>query len=165
VIGGNGSALPSASRNAAISWRVRLTAYVTMRVANRASRQRPQYNARMSRMLVLLAIPACTGGMADSSTIERGACVVLEGRQFSSVNELECGLTPDGVARCKWQLSFTAGDPAASEFTWSYSDVGEAGRASCDHNTVTAVGGREISGRFDPITQRLTWDGQVYVSN
>jgi hypothetical protein len=121
----------------------------------------------MSRRLLLLPLfGACTGGMADSTTIEQGACVALEGRRFTSVNDLECGRTPDGVARCKWLVAFSTSDPIASEFSWTYSDVGEVGRASChDDRTITAFGAREIAGTFDPLTQRLMWAGEVYVAD
>lgn len=119
----------------------------------------------MSRMLIALALPAaCTSGMSDTSTIEQGACVALEGRRFTSVNELECGLAPDGPTSCKWTVTFTPSDPIASEFSWQYSDVGETGHASCDRASVKAMGTREIAGMFDALTQRLTWDGQVYIA-
>jgi hypothetical protein len=102
--------------------------------------------------------------MSDTTTIEQGACVALEGRRFTSINELECGLGPNGPTSCKWTLAFAPSDPIASEFSWQYSDVGESGLASCNHATVKANGAREITGSFDALTQRLTWDGQVYVA-
>jgi hypothetical protein len=120
----------------------------------------------MCRPAVLLfALGACTTGMSDPSTVEQqnGACVELEGRTFTSLSELECGLTPDGVARCHWSVSFATRDSAASELAWSYSDVSEHGRAECRGSTVIAtVNGRTVTGTFDAIAQRLTWAGELY---
>lgn len=114
--------------------------------------------------MFVLALGACTG-MHDPSTVEQqnGACIDLEGRTFSSVNELECGLTPDGAARCHWQLAFAIRDGQASDFAWSYSDVGESGRVECHGHALSATASRKITGSYDPATQMLTWDGQVYV--
>jgi hypothetical protein len=115
-----------------------------------------------------LCITACTGGMYDPSTVEQqeGACIELEDRRFESVNELECGLTPDGVALCKWSLVFEMRDDASSTFQWQYSDVGEAGHVECygaSINSLSAVsGGRTVSGSYDPATQKLIWEGETY---
>ncbi|MBA3392008.1 MAG: hypothetical protein H0T89_05155 [Deltaproteobacteria bacterium] len=113
---------------------------------------------------LLIGFAAC-GGMSDPSTVEQqeGACIALEGRRFQSVNELECGRTPDGVALCRWTLTVTSRDDASSSFQWSYSDVGESGQLECHGATVTSVGGmRAISGTFDAATQKLVWHGETY---
>lgn len=121
----------------------------------------------MSRLpLVLLALGACTG-MQDPSTVEQadGACFELEGRTFASVDELECGLTPDGVARCHWSVTFTARDTQSTDFLWSYSDVGEAGSVSCLGDVLTATtGARTVHATYDPAAQTLSWAGQTYVA-
>ena len=118
-------------------------------------------------LLPLLCATACTGGMQDPSTVEQqeGACIALEGRRFESVNDLECGLTPNGVATCKWRLQFMSRDDESSVFQWSYSDVGEAGHIECNGdliNSVTAAP-HQVSGRFDATTQKLVWEDQTYV--
>jgi hypothetical protein len=114
----------------------------------------------------LLAVSACTSGpYTESTVIEQGACVALEGRAFASVDERECGRTPDGVATCRWQVSFDIGTLTSSEWSWLYSDVGAAGRATCNDGTITATSGaRTIHGLFDAATQRLIWDNVVYVA-
>jgi len=114
-------------------------------------------------LLGAFTLGACIGGMHESSsTVEQqnGACVALEGRTFESINELECGLTPDGVARCHWQISFGIRDNTASEFAWSYSDVGETGRVECHGQSVASP---SYVGSFDSATQTLTWAGETYV--
>ena len=109
-------------------------------------------------------LTACTGGMQDPSTVEQqeGACIALEGRRFESVAELECGLTPNGVAHCKWSLQFTTRDDLSSGFQWSHSDVGEAGHIECHGATINSLTQRPINGSFDPVTQKLVWEGQTY---
>ena len=105
--------------------------------------------------------------MHDPSTVEQqnGACFALEGRSFTSVRQLECGRTPDGVARCNWTLSFATRDTDASEFAWLYSDISDHGRAECRGQSITATAAsRTVSGSFDPATQMLTWDGELYVA-
>lgn len=168
-----------------MSWRVRLTdAYVTMqrrraqplgfymqlpllglsiRLQNRLECASPM----RFWPLPLLCLAACTGGMQDPSTVEQqeGACIALEGRRFESVNELECGLTPNGVATCKWRLQFMPRDDESSQFQWSYSDVGEAGHIECDGGAITSINAspRQVSGTFDSATQKLVWEDQTYV--
>jgi hypothetical protein len=118
--------------------------------------------------LALLALGACTGGMHDPSTVEQqnGACIALEGRTFASLQELECGRTPDGVAQCHWQLVFATRDTTASEFAWSYSDVSEGGRVECLGQRITAFSAsRILSGTFDSSTQMLNWAGETYVAS
>lgn len=114
-----------------------------------------------------LAVPAaCTsGGYVESTAVEQGACIALEGRSFQSASELECGRTPTGIARCHWQLSFDIGEPTTSEFSWHYSDVSEGGQVSCRGSSVTATGaGRTIQGTFDLVNQTLVWAGELYTA-
>ncbi|HEU0031751.1 MAG TPA: hypothetical protein VFQ53_14035 [Kofleriaceae bacterium] len=119
---------------------------------------------RLPAVIACIAASACTGGMLDSSSVEQqnGACIALEGTTFASVSELECGLTPDGVSKCHWQIAFASRDPSASEFTWFYSDVGEAGKVECHGTSLVATSSRTLSGSFDADSQRLVFDGQLY---
>lgn len=110
-------------------------------------------------------LAACTGGMYDPTTVEQqeGACIALEDRRFESINELECGRTPEGVALCKWSLDFGMRDDASSTFHWQYSDVGELGQIECHGVTINSLdGSRAVTGSFDPVTQTLVWEGQTY---
>ena len=95
-----------------------------------------------------------------SDTGVRGACTDLGGSAWGSVDELECGLGPDGVALCHWRLSFTT-DGA---FTWRYSDVGEGGRWACAGEALTATtdGGRVLAATLVDASH-LTWDGVAYL--
>lgn len=118
-------------------------------------------------LLPTLFATAC-GGMQDPSTVEQqeGACIVLEGRRFASVNNLECGLTPTGPEQCKWQLQFAARDDISSAFTWRSTplvDVGESGLVECHGSQINSMTQRPITGTFDPATQKLVWEGQTYV--
>ncbi|HLL24069.1 MAG TPA: hypothetical protein VK427_18180 [Kofleriaceae bacterium] len=110
--------------------------------------------------VALVLLSACTA-MQDASTVEQqeGACVALEDRRFESVNELECGR---GVGTCKWSLSFATRDDLSSGFQWSYSDVAEAGQIECQGAAINSLTARPISGTFDPVSQKLVWEGQTY---
>ena len=168
-----------------MSWRVRLTdAYVTMQRRRaqplgfymqlpsgwpyRSVRGTTRITLPMRFWLLpMVCLAACTGGMQDPSTVEQqeGACIALEGRRFESVNELECGLTPNGVATCKWRLQFMLRDDESSQFQWAYSDVSEAGSVECDGAAITSINAspRQVSGTFDAATQKLVWEDQTYV--
>jgi len=115
--------------------------------------------------VVLTTFLAACNGMQDPSTVEQqeGACSALEGRRFESVNDLECGLTPNGVGLCKWSISFATRDDVSSSFAWSYSDVGESGMIECHGATINSLTQRQINGTFDPATNKLVWEGQTYV--
>ena len=114
-----------------------------------------------------LSVAACTGGMQDPSTVEQqeGACIALEGRRFESVNDLECGRSPNGAALCKWKLDFSPRDDESTTFQWTYSDVGDTGHIECDGATITSITAspHQVSGSFDAITQKLVWEDQTYV--
>ncbi len=119
-------------------------------------------------MLALL-LAGCAADSSDSpddpSVIDgqNGACTGLEGRSFQSVEQHECGLTPDGVAMCHWQITFSAQDPQRTMFMWSHSDVGESGSVRCTGRQISTDGiGRVHTGAYDPGTQTLTWDGLPY---
>jgi len=120
---------------------------------------------RRASLAISCLAGACTGGMYDPSTVEQqeGACVALEGRRFESVNTLECGLTPDGPAPCKWSVTFAIRDDASTSFQWSYSDVGETGTIECHGVTINSLpGSRSVTATYDPATQKLVWQGEAY---
>ncbi len=121
---------------------------------------------RVALLVATGLVPAaCTSAMNETGTIEQGACTALEGRTFASINELECGLTPDGVGRCKWQVAFEVDSAESSQFTWLYSDIGEFGHVRCVSGAVEAsTSNRSIPATFDPATLRLTWAGEIYVA-
>jgi len=84
-------------------------------------------------------------------------CASLEGT-YTSVDELECGLTPSGVGLCHWSLTFMS-----STFTWQYSDVGESGSYACENGDVVAstAGDRQYQGTLAE-DGSLTFDGVKY---
>jgi hypothetical protein len=118
-------------------------------------------------MLALL-LAGCAADPAEDPALidgQNGACTALEGRTFSSVEQHECGLTPDGVALCHWQITFSAIDPQRSMFTWRHSDVGESGAVRCTGRQLSTDGiGRVYTGAYDPGAGVLTWDGLPYAA-
>lgn len=112
-------------------------------------------------------LPPEDPGPSTATPTAKGACTMLEGVQFKSVNQGECGLTPDGVALCTWHIQFESYDGSTrSRFTWSHSDVGESGFVTCDGNKLVAegAGSTPYTGTFDPDTLDLVWDGGAYVA-
>ena len=87
-------------------------------------------------------------------------CAIGDGGHFESLDALDCGLGPDGIVYCPWDLLLHAN----GSFEWYYSDVVESGSWTCDGEIVTGtgVGGRSIPGSFDVGTELLTWDGIDY---
>jgi hypothetical protein len=86
----------------------------------------------------------------------------LSGKQFKSVNKLERGLTPKGVALDHWFITFKKGT-----FTWNHSDVRESGTYVFDAETnrISAspqAGKLKYEGTFDPKTGVLTWMKEKY---
>jgi hypothetical protein len=118
--------------------------------------------------LALAAAAGCSsssGGAHDAGGDGRdanaNACAALAGHTFSSVAEMECGLTPDGAASCHWTIRFATD----GTYSWSYSDVGQSGTYACSGASVmgTRTGSPAVSGSYDAQTGQLTWDGVVYV--
>lgn len=86
-------------------------------------------------------------------------CFFNEPARFASVEQLECGQTPDGTSYCNWTLSFDQG-----QFTWMHSDVGEVGGYSCDGNEVVGkTDYASYSGTFDEASGVLVWEGVKYL--
>lgn len=122
---------------------------------------------KLVTMLALLFV-ACDGtppGRVRSggffSLIQSGDCAFEAAASFSSIEEHECGLGPDGEAFCHWSLSLLSD----GTFSWSHSDVSERGIWTCEGTQVTgvSVGGSTIIGIYDPISRILTWNGFRYV--
>jgi hypothetical protein len=114
----------------------------------------------MRSLVVVLA--ACTAN-EGTSTAQHGACTSVESYTFASMVEMECGLTPNGVALCPWRIAFEPRDNTASDFEWSYSDVVESGSVQCDGNDLETVNSSwQHAGTYDPATYTLVWDGASY---
>ncbi len=115
---------------------------------------------RTAALALLLA--GCTGGLVqmDTASVDRRCGNGLWGESFASVDELECGLGPDGPVMCHWTLAFGVGT-----YEWSYSDVGDHGTVTCDGTTLvgTSSGGAVRHGTFQRSTGRVVWEGVPYV--
>lgn len=85
-------------------------------------------------------------------------CEAIVGTTFESIDELECGITPDGVELCNWQVRFEEN----GEWLWMYSDVGEGGEYTCTGGVLTITNDATIEHAYDPETQTLTWEGVDY---
>ncbi|MDP2305388.1 MAG: hypothetical protein Q8P18_05130 [Pseudomonadota bacterium] len=118
----------------------------------------------LTRLPTLLLVACTASSDVDSGAPEgeRDCGSGLWGETFSSLEELECGLGPDGPELCHWTLTFGEGT-----YEWSYSDTGETGTVTCDAEnklTATSSGGTTHPGTFHRTTGRVTWDGVVYAS-
>jgi hypothetical protein len=82
------------------------------------------------------------------------ACEVIDGNTYVSLEEMECGLGPNGPEYCNWHISFDSGT-----WDWSHSDVMETGGYTCDANLID---GGSYSGELDMGTGILTWEGADY---
>lgn len=97
-------------------------------------------------------------GGSGGTTSQTDTCEVIDGQTYWSVDELECGLGPEGVVTCNWSIEFLAG-----VFLWSYSDIGETGSYTCEGDDIIGMaGGREVQGFLDRTSGELTWDGVLY---
>ena len=133
----------------------------------------PRIGLQYSRMRVLwVTLPVLVAGCLDGLPPEkdpgpgvssRGACTQLEGMTFTSAQQGECGLTPDGVGLCSWHLRFRAEDGVTTRFTWSHSDVEESGLVSCLNGAIrTEQATAAYDGAFDETSLDLAWDGRAY---
>lgn len=87
-------------------------------------------------------------------------CEAIVGTTFSSIEELECGLGPDGPVPCHWQVTFEE----SGDYLWQYSDVGEGGTYTCESSVITLENNPDLEVAYDPATGILTWDGVQYVA-
>jgi hypothetical protein len=108
----------------------------------------------------LTARDAGTDVVADAGS---GACASIAGKTFVSLNTMECGLTPTGVAMCNWSITFATD----GTFSWRHSDVGESGTYTCSGATITGNNGISTprTGMLDPQTNLLTWEGAQYAAS
>jgi hypothetical protein len=111
------------------------------------------------RAIVLVAVLGCASN--PQATAQHGACTALEGKLFTSTTEHECGLGPNGPVPCHWHVTIDAGDGSSSVMTWSYSDVEQTLRVTCDGTAITSAM-PAYAGTFDPATATLTWDSVDY---
>ncbi|MEM6295364.1 MAG: hypothetical protein AAGA54_29090 [Myxococcota bacterium] len=104
---------------------------------------------------------ACASETALCIPVSIGeACDAVVGAAFESVDELECGITPDGINTCNWTLSFSAD----GQYAWTYSDVGEGGGYACKDGLIILDNNPGFSASYDPNSGTLTWDGVDYVA-
>lgn len=96
----------------------------------------------------------------DLTDTDVDACAAVSGRTFASLEELECGLGPNGVVLCHWHLTLSAN----GSWTWQHSDYGESGTWTCAEGVVTGLisGPGAYTGTYDTVTGTLTWDGHDY---
>ena len=109
---------------------------------------------------------ACSSSLTarDAGTdIATDACASIAGKTFVSLNTMECGLTPTGVAMCNWSITFATD----GTFSWRHSDYGESGTYSCSGATIIGDNGTSLSrtGTLDPQTNLLTWEGAQYAAS
>ena len=116
----------------------------------------------MNRHTTVLGLFACAllSLGADDCDPQEQPCSLGDSGAFESIDERECGLGPDGVSYCHWQLTLMAD----STFQWRWSDIGESGTWSCVGSDVEGIGsdGRLLVGTHDPATDLLIWDGVDY---
>lgn len=117
---------------------------------------------RQTALLMAMTAFCASAGVAltgISACNEPSTCAFAEPASFNSVEQLECGISPDGVSYCNWNVSFDNG-----EFQYRLSDYILIGTYTCDGNTVTAVdnGNNSYTGTYDPSTGQLDWDGHLY---
>ena len=100
---------------------------------------------------------ACSAGSALCVPVITGdACDSVVG-MYLSIEEYECGITPDGLAMCQWQITLGSD----GQYNWLYSDVGEGGNFACKDGVITLDNDPSHSATLgaDGI---LVWDGIEY---
>ena len=96
----------------------------------------------------MLCVPTFTGD----------ACDAFVDATFTSIDEYECGIDPDGVVLCNWSISFSAG----GDYLWNYSDVGQGGAFACKDGVVSIDNDPSLNISYDADSGVLTWDGIEY---
>ncbi len=106
----------------------------------------------------------CCGACAGEAFVCQPAlddvCAQVVGQEFESIEALECGISPDGIVPCNWNLQFGAD----GSFDWMYSDVGEAGTYACEDGELTVTSQPSYDVTYDSTTGVLEWDGVEYVA-
>ncbi|MDP2312762.1 MAG: hypothetical protein Q8P41_07640 [Pseudomonadota bacterium] len=116
-----------------------------------------------ARLALIALLAGCTSGDAPADTAPgfeaRDCGAILWDETFRSIDELECGLGPDGPVLCHWTLAFGTGT-----YTWDYSDISESGTVTCADNELTGAssGGTPRQGTVHRTTNRVTWEGVAY---
>jgi hypothetical protein len=118
---------------------------------------------QVARGLLALLLAGLSVAFSGCGSDDRDpqACDWARGQTFLSTEVMECGLGPtDGVVSCNWSVKLKAD----GTYTWSHSDVGDAGTYGCGGGIVTATssGGATLSGSIDLATRQLTWAGALY---
>ena len=85
------------------------------------------------------------------------ACALVLDQSYSSQEQLECGIGPNGVVPCNWTIAFDG-----SQYLWSFSDVGSSGDYSCAGLNLLSVPEGDTLGSVSPDGAVLTWDGVLY---
>ncbi|HVH98704.1 MAG TPA: hypothetical protein VM869_08340 [Enhygromyxa sp.] len=85
------------------------------------------------------------------------ACALVLDQSYSSQEQLECGIGPNGVVLCNWTIAFDG-----SQYLWSFSDVGSSGDYSCAGLNLLSVPEGDTLGSVSPDGAVLTWDGVLY---
>lgn len=102
-----------------------------------------------------------TSETGDDTGNEDGNCMFVVGRTFLSVDEMECGLDPDTVGMCKWQVTFNAD----MTFSFVFSDVADGGPYTCKAGAIVGTGTiDEYGGSVDANTGVLFWAGAMYLA-
>ena len=101
---------------------------------------------------------ACSAGSALCVPVVTGDACDAVAANYLSIEEYECGLTPDGLEMCQWQVNLEA----SGEYSWMYSDVGEGGNYACKDGVITLDNDPTHSANYDSDTGVLTWDGIEY---
>ena len=117
-------------------------------------------------LLGMMLVGACGSNASETDAPSAGArrCEMLEGIQFASLEQRECGLGPNGPELCTWHITFSARDASTSEFDWSHSDVGESGFVTCDGTAVEDPMSHAQRGTYDPAKRQLVWEDVTYAA-
>lgn len=101
---------------------------------------------------------ACSAGSALCVPVVTGDACDAVPANYLSIEEYECGITPDSLEMCQWQVNLQA----TGEYLWMHSDVGEGGNYACIDGVITLDNDPTHSASYDPDTGILTWDGIEY---
>ncbi|MGH1344822.1 MAG: hypothetical protein ACRBN8_24895 [Nannocystales bacterium] len=101
---------------------------------------------------------ACSSADALCIPVVSGeACDNVAGN-YLTLEEYECGIAPDGVVMCQWQVNLEED----GTYLWMYSDIGQGGNYACKDGVITLDNNPSHSATYDSNTGTLTWDDIVY---
>lgn len=107
-------------------------------------------------LTLALGVLACGG--EDESGSGENACDYIVGNNYSSVEDLECGV---GKSPCPWQLFFNSD----MRYEYRHSDQVSYGDYSCKGlsiQRVTPSGGLSEAGTYEVETATVTWGEVAY---